>query len=182
MSDWKLIKNSPQHAKELDHIKHLIKIQPVTFPDGLPECAEDLINFRLLPNGKFVRRGSSPFRPGKPMNISQWKIVDQTNIVESILPCVVESNENKRYLTRQYLRQWYNQRWQHHQLFSEFFTTKYKYRLNQDGLEYRYNGLWRLDDAMRQSLNLRRNADGTYRAHNNSRFEADWGTYPWSFY
>ncbi|VDL19184.1 unnamed protein product [Hymenolepis diminuta] len=182
MSNWKLIKNSPQNAIDLDHIKHLIKIQPVTFPDGLPESEEDMINFRLLPNGKFIRRGNSPFCSDKSINLSEWKIVERPNICGSNLPSVLKRDENCRYLSRNYLRSWHNQRWQHHKLFSEFFTAKYKYRLNQDGLEYRYNNLWRLDDAMRQSLNHRRNADGTYRTNNNSRFEADWGTYPWSFY
>nr|CDS34120.1 39S ribosomal protein L30 mitochondrial [Hymenolepis microstoma] len=182
IGNWKLVKNSPQNAKNLDHIKHLIKIQPVTFPDGLPESEADMLNFRLLPNGKFIRRGNSPFRSDKPINISEWKIVEQPKVEGSNLPDTLKCDENYRYLTRSYLRGWHNQRWQHHQLFSEFFTAKYKYRLNQDGLEYRYNGLWRLDDAMRQSLNHRRNTDGTYRTNNNSRFEADWGIYPWSFY
>ncbi|VDD80745.1 unnamed protein product [Mesocestoides corti] len=156
--------------------------KPVSFPDGLPLSEEDLINFRLLPNGNFVRRGFSPFRSGKPLNLENWDIITKQNIDLTAPSCVVNAPENPRYLSRAYLRSWHNQRWQHHKLFSEFFTAKYRYRLNQDGQEYRYNGLWRLDDAIRQSLSQRSNADGTYKARNNSRFDADWGTYPWAFY
>lgn len=201
------MKNVPNTAKELEFVKHLIKIQPVCFPDGLPVSEDDFLNFRLLPNGNFVRRGNSPFRTGKPIDLSECTVLQVappsnegikdvrccyfldlllTIRVSSLLFfCIFQletTKKNPRYLTRAYLRGWHNQRWQRHQLFSEFFTTKYKYRLNQDGQEYRYNGLWRLDDAMQQSLSQRTCPDGTYRARNNSRFEADWGTYPWAFY
>ncbi|VDM34521.1 unnamed protein product [Hydatigera taeniaeformis] len=176
---WKVVKNAPQTVKEMDHIKHLVRIQPVSFLDGLPLSEDDLVNFRLLPNGVFVRRGNSPFRSGKSLDLAEFEIIKHPCVSEDKIP---EVNENSLYLTRSYLKSWHNQRWQHHKLLSEFFTAKYKYRLNQDGQEYRYSGLWRLDDAMRQSLSQRKSLDGTYKARNNSRFEADWGTYPWSFY
>lgn len=86
MHQWKLIKNTPQKAKELDHIKHLVRVQPVIFPDGLPLNDEDMVNFRLLPNGNFVRRGRSPFRPGKPLNLSHLEIIEHS--------CVNEDNRH----------------------------------------------------------------------------------------
>ncbi|BHF58585.1 39S ribosomal protein L30, mitochondrial [Sparganum proliferum] len=158
--------------------------KPVEFPDGLPTTQEDLLNFRLLPNGKFVRKGKSPFRRGSYLDLSSESALENCRKISSS----VEQNQltpvdsNAKYLSRDYLRQWHNKRWERHQLFSEFFTPHYKYRLNQDGQEYRYSGLWRLDDAMRQSIKQRLNPDGTYKARNNSRFEADWNTYPWAFY
>ncbi|KAL5961959.1 39S ribosomal protein L30 mitochondrial [Taenia solium] len=179
---WKVVKNTPRTVDEIDRIKYLVRVQPVSFPDGLPLSEDDLINFRLLPNGDFVRRGISPFRPGKPIDLAEFKIIEHPRVSENTTLCIPDLEENPRYLTRDYLKNWHNQRWQHHKLLSEFFTAKYKYRLNQDGQEYRYSGLWRLDDAMRQSLRQRKNLDGTYKTRNNSRFEADWGTYPWAFY
>ncbi|VDQ11395.1 unnamed protein product [Trichobilharzia regenti] len=87
-----------------------------------------------------------------------------------------------RYLTRRYLRQWHNKKWENFEFFKEFFTSHYKYKLNQDGNEYRYSGLWRLDKSILQSVESRRNPDGTMKQPNNNRFEADWNTYPWSKY
>lgn len=74
--------------KEIDNIKHLIRIQPVSFPDGLPLFEDDLVNFRLLPNGDFVRRGSSPFRPRKPIDLTEFKIIDHPCVSEDKVPCV----------------------------------------------------------------------------------------------
>lgn len=84
------------------------------------------------------------------------------------------------YLTRAYLRQYHNRQWSKHQLFSEHFASHYRYKLNQDGMEYRYSRLWRLDDAMSQSLQNQFNSDGTRKAPNQNRFQANWMTYPWS--
>ena len=39
-----------------------------------------------------------------------------------------------------------------HELFSEYYATKYEYQLNQDGREYRYSGQWRLREANRAAL------------------------------
>uniref|UniRef100_A0A0X3PZY1 39S ribosomal protein L30 n=1 Tax=Schistocephalus solidus TaxID=70667 RepID=A0A0X3PZY1_SCHSO len=183
MHKWVLVKNTPHVVKELDNIKHLVRVQPVEFPDGLPTTQEDLLNFRLLPNGKFIRKGNSPFRRGSFLDLSSDLALETCRKISSMeATLLTPMDANAKYLSRAYLRQWHNQRWEQHKLFSEFFTSHYKYRLNQDGQEYRYSRLWRLDDAMRQSIRQRLNPDGTYKARNNSRFEADWNTYPWSFY
>lgn len=39
--------------KDLNTIKHLLKVQPITFVNGLPENNNDLEKCKLLPNGKF---------------------------------------------------------------------------------------------------------------------------------
>ncbi len=83
MHKWALVKNTPQTSKDLNHIKHLIRIQPVSFPDGLPSSEEDYVNFRLLPNGNFVRRGASPFRPGKPIELSECEILQKPLLADT---------------------------------------------------------------------------------------------------
>ncbi len=43
--------NSEQTNKMLWQIKHLVKIVPITFPDGIPE-EKDINSCRLYPNGE----------------------------------------------------------------------------------------------------------------------------------
>ena len=54
-------------------------------PDDISEAEEDMKNFRLLPNGTFVRRGTSPFRDGKPLSLPDWEIVERPSVGESTI-------------------------------------------------------------------------------------------------
>ncbi|KAK4469859.1 hypothetical protein MN116_007368 [Schistosoma mekongi] len=182
--NWVVVKNTPSVNRDLYEIKHLVRVQPVIFKNGLPS-ESDLLTCRLLPDGRFFRhRGLSV----------DWKscessVPNETNLsicsvnAPNSLKASPHSNgENPRYLSRAYLRKWHNKRWANHEFFKEFFTSHYKYKLNQDGNEYRYSGLWRLDKAMTHSAESKQNLDGTLKQPNCNRFEADWNTYPWSRY
>lgn len=47
---------------ELNTVKHLIKVQPVTFPQGLPASTDDLTKCRLMPDGRFLRTSGQAVR------------------------------------------------------------------------------------------------------------------------
>ncbi|KAH8861880.1 39S ribosomal protein L30 mitochondrial [Schistosoma japonicum] len=56
---WVVVKNIPSVNRDLYEIKHLVRIQPVIFKNGLPS-ESDLLTCRLLPDGRFFRhRGLS---------------------------------------------------------------------------------------------------------------------------
>ncbi|XP_018649808.1 hypothetical protein Smp_102490 [Schistosoma mansoni] len=182
--NWIVVKNTPSVNRDLYEIKHLIRIQPVIFENGLP-TESDLLACRLLPDGRFFRhRGLSvdsqllDSSGPNQVNLSTYN-PNQSNDLKALLH---SKEENFRYLSRTYLRKWHNKRWANHDFFKEFFTSHYKYKLNQDGNEYRYSGLSRLDKAITHSLESRRNPDGTLKQPNCNRFDADWNTYPWSRY
>ena len=67
-----------------------------------------------------------------------------------------------------------------HELFSEYYATKYEYQLNQDGREYRYSGQWRLREANRAALqDVSRHPDGTYRGREvHADAPADYSPHP----
>lgn len=50
-SDVAIIKNIPENNSRLWRIKHLVRIVPITFPNGFPE---DSIGTRLKENGEFI--------------------------------------------------------------------------------------------------------------------------------
>ncbi|CAH8481935.1 unnamed protein product [Schistosoma turkestanicum] len=178
---WIVVKNTPSVNRELYEVKHLIRVQPVIFENGLP-TESDLLTCRLLPDGRFFRhRGLSvdyTLSNSSEPNLSVYN-PNPSNDLKALLP---PDEENFRYLSRKYLRKWHNKKWANREFFKEFFTSHYKYKLNQDGNEYRYSGLSRLDKAMTHSAESRRNPDGTLKQPNCNRFDADWNTYPWSRY
>ncbi|CAH8510732.1 unnamed protein product [Schistosoma intercalatum] len=182
--NWVVVKNTPSVNRDLYEIKHLIRIQPVIFENGLP-TESDLLACRLLPDGRFFRhRGlsvDSQLLDSSEPNQTNLSVYNPNRPYD--LKALLHSNkENFRYLSSAYLRKWHNKRWANHDFFKEFFTSHYKYKLNQDGNEYRYSGLSRLDKAITHSLESRRNPDGTLKQPNCNRFDADWNTYPWSRY
>ncbi|OON17673.1 hypothetical protein X801_06488 [Opisthorchis viverrini] len=52
---WVLVKNTPSVNADLYQVKHLVRIQPVQFPQGLPTALDDLTQCRLRPDGRFLR-------------------------------------------------------------------------------------------------------------------------------
>ncbi|TPP58944.1 39S ribosomal protein L30 mitochondrial [Fasciola gigantica] len=182
---WIVVENTPSVNSELNTVKHLLRIQPVTFPQGLPTDTDDLTKCRLMPDGRFLRTRGQTVR-GEVVSDSHGITINshrESNEFENNDPeklfAHAETGESG-YLTRSYLRQFHNRRWSKQELFNEHFASHYRYRLNQDGLEYRYSRLWRLDDAMFQSAQNQFNSYGTRKTSNQNRFQANWMTYPWS--
>ncbi|CAH8498590.1 unnamed protein product [Heterobilharzia americana] len=179
---WVIVKNTPSVNRELYEVKHLVRIQPVVFVNGLPTEA-DLLTCRLLPDGRFFRhRGLAVDSKLSGSSESSQTSVSICDANKSDVPKLlsISGSGKNNYLSRKYLKQWHNNKWSNFTFFKEFFTSHYRYKLNQDGNEYRYSGLWRLDKSMLQSVQSRRNPDGTFKQPNSNRFDADWNTYPWS--
>ncbi|THD18673.1 39S ribosomal protein L30 mitochondrial [Fasciola hepatica] len=182
---WIVVENTPSVNSELNTVKHLLRIQPVTFPQGLPTDTDDLTKCRLMPDGRFLRTRGQTVR-GEVVSDSHGIAINshrESNEFENNDPEKLFAHAKtgeSGYLTRSYLRQFHNRRWSKQELFSEHFASHYRYRLNQDGLEYRYSRLWRLDDAMFQSAQNQFNSYGTRKTSNQNRFQANWMTYPWS--
>ncbi|CAH8547614.1 unnamed protein product [Dicrocoelium dendriticum] len=179
---WILVKNTPSVNQDLYVIKHLVRIQPVKFPQGLPTADDDLTKCRLLPDGRFFRYPKDSVS-GEFVTENTATVLPSSSVsipTEDVSKIFQHSTDDKGYLTRAYLRKYHNRQWDRFQLFDEFFTSHYRYKLNQDGSEYRYSRLWRLDNAMFHAIRKQRNPDGTLKAPNQTRFEANWSTYPWS--
>ncbi|KAF8572089.1 hypothetical protein P879_00331 [Paragonimus westermani] len=177
---WIIVKNTPSVNEDLDVIKHLIRIQPIQFPQGLPTPEDNLITCRLLPDGRFLRRHRNAI-DGVIVTEAQKGGTESPKSAENDIPLQLfeHNSPGTGYLTRAYLREWHNRKWARFSLFREFFSSNYKYKLNQDGSEYRYSRLWRLDDAMFHAIREQRNADGTFKSPNQNRFDANWSTFPW---
>lgn len=165
---WVLVKNVPSVNKDLYRIKHLIRVQPVRFPQGLPDTADDVRNCVLRPNGDLLIR--KPLRSDDSPAVSQ-DVREGVDLPEEVV---------RAHLSRKYLKSYHNDRYRSHALLKEHFTSHYRYEMNQDGQEYRYSGRWRLGKAMEQAVKRRHNADGTRRP--NLWFEADYNTYPWRYF
>lgn len=65
MSDIVILKNTPEINSKLWKVKHLIKITPITFPNGFPddingtflkENGEFLVTKRLVPNAERLEK------------------------------------------------------------------------------------------------------------------------------
>ncbi|KAG5448327.1 hypothetical protein CSKR_107042 [Clonorchis sinensis] len=177
---WVLVKNTPSVNADLYQVKHLVRIQPVQFPQGLPTALDDLTQCRLRPDGRFLRYRENTVEGHVVTDKGSPQL--PTTAVNSDLPekLFEHSNTGRGYLKRRYLRQWHNRQWSRFSLFQNFFTSHYRYKLNQDGSEYRYSHLWRLDDAMFNAIRKRVNTDGSMKSPNQNRFEANWCTFPWA--
>ncbi|GAA48295.1 hypothetical protein CLF_101431 [Clonorchis sinensis] len=167
-------------GENLYQVKHLVRIQPVQFPQGLPTALDDLTQCRLRPDGRFLRYRENTVEGHVVTNKGSSQLL--TTAVKPDLPeeSFEHSNAGRGYLKRRYLRQWHNRQWSRFSLFQNFFTSHYRYKLNQDGSEYRYSHLWRLDDAMFNAIRKRVNTDGSMKSPNQNRFEANWCTFPWA--
>merc|ERR1712183_708088 len=106
----------------LTRVKHLIKIVPITFPNGLPEDESDYEHCLLQDNGEFVIR--------KKIFASDVDVVPIEDAKKDEL-----YKMDRKTLDRHLILQL-----RHRRLNKEYFPTKYVYKYNQDGKEYRYKG------------------------------------------
>ncbi|KAL3315185.1 39S ribosomal protein L30, mitochondrial [Cichlidogyrus casuarinus] len=175
---WVPVKNTPSVNKELAVIKHLIRVQPIEFPQGLPDSETDLRNCVLRPNGNFYLRKAQKLTVNEQ---SLPKLEEGSSLEELVKNIYSEDVEVKKMqVDRVYLKKHFNKNWSRSRLFCDMFSAKYRYKLNQDGQEYRYSKLWKNEEALKHSVRNRKNSDGTLKAQQN--FDADWNTYPWSSY
>jgi large subunit ribosomal protein L30 len=112
-------KNTPSINKKLSHVKHLVKIQELKFPHGIPEDPSDFEYTQIKSNGEMVV--VKQLTPSKSLSEKEvdhrakWRLQEDT----------VE-RANKRILDR-------------YAVHTEYVESFYEYKRNQDGKEYRYN-------------------------------------------
>lgn len=109
-------KNTPAVNKLLTEVSHLVKVIPITFPNGLPENESDFEHCYLRDNGEFVihKRIVPVEEVDEEENV--WKIHDKTL---------------QKYTKRKLVQFRVN---------TEYFPTQYVYKHNQDSKEHRYTG------------------------------------------
>ena len=115
-----ILKNIPSVNKKLLEVKHLLKIQPLSLPHGLPEHESDFENTVLQCDGKFIVK----------------------KVLKEFEPAVSDGEENptsaKWDLSKETVKKVVMRKKELHKLHTEYHPSYYKYRLNQDGKEYRY--------------------------------------------
>ncbi|XP_046354071.1 39S ribosomal protein L30, mitochondrial-like isoform X1 [Haliotis rufescens] len=112
-------KNIPSVNKMLESVIHLIKITPITFPDGIPDTPDDMENCWLKDNGELVvRKTVYPVETVhcKKEDRDVWTMDFQT----------FEKEHEKKIDTKS--------------VHKEYFPPQYRYKYNQDGKEMRYKG------------------------------------------
>ncbi|VDP95394.1 unnamed protein product [Echinostoma caproni] len=97
---WVVVENIPSVNSELNTIKHLIRIQPVIFPQGLPSDADDLTQCRLMPDGRFLRTRGQNVR-AKVVPDSQNSVSSSTSTAHASLSDDAQIKFRWRYLSGQ---------------------------------------------------------------------------------
>lgn len=111
----------PSINRLLNEIKHLLHIQPLRFPHGVPEHESDFEHTFINTRGEMiVKKRLKEFEPG-PADL------------------VPDPEEEKWVLQLDTVKKELEQRLREYDVHSEFFKPEYKYRRNQDNKEYRYN-------------------------------------------
>ena len=122
--DPQILKNIPSINKLLQEVKHLVKIQLLKFPNGLPEHESDFDHTVLKSNGEFVVR--------KRLKVEEDEEMERKQLAEEHSQrkwCLQEETVDKELM---------NQKLQN-TIHMEYFKEDYKYKRNQDGKEYRYS-------------------------------------------
>ncbi|XP_014789637.1 uncharacterized protein LOC106883224 [Octopus bimaculoides] len=114
-----VLKNTPSVNKMLNKVKHLIKITPITFPNGYPE-EKDFEYCLLKDNGEFIIR--KEIQP----------------IEKNVIPDTVPAEKQRLVMDKKTLERHLLLHLRHYRLNMEYFPAKYVYKYNQDGKEYRY--------------------------------------------
>lgn len=115
-------KNVPSINRLLDEVKHLVHIQPLCFPHGLPEHESDFEHTLIRSNGEMVvKKRLKQYEPESAVNSKPTE--DLTDKWKLQLDTVKKELEK---------------RLQNFDVHTEFFRAKYTYRRNQDGQQYRY--------------------------------------------
>ncbi|ESO01373.1 hypothetical protein HELRODRAFT_112773 [Helobdella robusta] len=123
-----VLKNVPNVNKMLKEVKHLVQIQPLKFPHGLPQHPTDFENVIIKSNGELIFN----------KNICPSINNDNTNNLKNQnVPS--EGVKNKWALTKETVQKTLDRTLQLHELNKDHFPTKYVYKLNQDGKMHRYN-------------------------------------------
>ena len=119
-----ILKNVPSVNKILNEVKHLVRIVPLRFPHGIPEHESDFEHTLIRSNGEMtVKKRLNEYEPSAATtnastasnDLDKWKL-EQGTVVKDLQKRLASFTIN-----------------------TEFFKTKYVYRRNQDGKEYRYS-------------------------------------------
>ena len=115
-----ILKNVPSINRLLDEIKHLVLIQPLRFPHGVPEHESDFEHTFINSRGEMiVKKRLAEFEPG-PNDL------------------VPHEEEEKWQLQLDTIKKDLEQRLRSYSVNTEYFKPTYKYKRNQDNKEYRY--------------------------------------------
>lgn len=196
-----MVKNVASNNELLAKVAYLIKVIPLRFPDGIPDNAKDFAKMTLKVTGEFVQRKSLSHHQQLsfadvhvPKDCGSVALGTDPQTAENIKALTnaasrqltrSEANEETRFavgdprrlaFSHKQLKMHHNKRYNHGQLYSEYFASQYRYEHNQDGGEYRYAGLWRHDRAEKQAERVGRNPDGTFKPGN--RFEPNYSAFP----
>ena len=117
-----LVKNTPENNRLLQEVKHLVEIQPLTFPHGMPEHESDFAHSVINSKGEMiVRKRLKEETDSLPVENprSNWQLDVDT-------------------IQTQLLRTRLN-----FDIHSEYHKTDYEYKRNQDGKEWRYKDFWK---------------------------------------
>ena len=112
-----LVRNTPYWNDLLREVKHLVRIQPLTFPHGVPQNEVDYERSYINCKGEMVVRHT--LHPTEEATVpkeepSKWQLKGLS--VKKVL---------RRKLDL-------------HQVNTEYYEPEYKWKLNEDGKEYRY--------------------------------------------
>lgn len=114
-----VVKNTPTDNQRLREVKHLLKIRPLTLPQGFPENEADIQHCTIKSNGEmvFVKKIQSLEANTGPVEGKdpKWALTKET--------VDIELDYKKKMF----------------EVHTEYFPTTYTYKRNQDGKEYRYN-------------------------------------------
>ena len=112
-------KNTPSMNALLMKVKHLVEVKPLRFPYGMPESESDYPYTFIQDDGVVIvhkeLKQEIESRPDTAPEEDRRLMLDYDTILK----------DNERKL-------------RNYELNKEYFPAQYKYRLNQDGKEYRY--------------------------------------------
>jgi len=114
-----ILKNIPSVNKQLDEVKHLIKIQPLMFPNGIPENESDWEHSRINSLGEMV-------------------VVQRLEEFEMEGKYLPDPEKEKWSMDLDTLKTDLDKQMRDYNVHTEYFKAQYTYRRNQDGKEYRY--------------------------------------------
>ena len=113
-----LTKNTPENNRLLAEVKHLVHIQPLRLPHGLPSHPSDYEHTMVTSDGRLVvKRRLAQHEPAADSEDDRatWRLQPDT----------VKARLDRGRVT--------------HMVHTDEHKTQYVYKRNQDGKEYRYN-------------------------------------------
>jgi len=113
-------KNVPYVNKLLNEIKHLVRILPLTFPNGLPDDEADWAHSRINSRGEMI-------------------IVRRLKEFEPQPAALADVDKEKWKLDLETVKKECEKTVRDYSVHMEYHLATYKFRRNEDGKEYRYN-------------------------------------------